>query len=143
MAGKNKCGKPLALVAVKGYIMSVTKEMHMTTTVTDKEKQGMGQAQAHARARAEVARNWKVFQAMPAEWVATHRGRIAMFSKGKLVDIYNDIGDAYKIGCRLYGLGNFSLQRIGAKPIMVPTPFRFLGRHKHAKDNAQSPASMG
>ena len=46
-----------------------------------------------------------------------HPGRIAMLHKQELVNIYNDMDDAYSIGVEKYGLGNFSLQRIGQQPI--------------------------
>ena len=34
-----------------------------------------------------------------------------------MVAIYNDTGDAYQIGCDKYGLGHFTIQVIGARPI--------------------------
>lgn len=46
-----------------------------------------------------------------------HAGRIAMLHNEQLVNIYNDMDDAYSIGVEKYGLGNFSLQRIGQRPI--------------------------
>ena len=36
---------------------------------------------------------------------------------GEVVEVYNDSGDAYKIACEKYGLGNFSLVHIGAQPV--------------------------
>ena len=66
---------------------------------------------------AELAKNTAACEAMPAAWVAQHRGKVALFAKGELVDIYDTMGDAYKIGCRLYGLGYFALEEVGAPPI--------------------------
>lgn len=45
-----------------------------------------------------------------------HLGRIALLHDAEVVSIWNDKGDAYQIGCEKYGLGNFSLQEIGARP---------------------------
>ena len=40
-----------------------------------------------------------------------------MLHDQELVNVYNDMDDAYSIGVEKYGLGNFSLQRIGQQPI--------------------------
>ena len=45
-----------------------------------------------------------------------HPGRIAWLHDAEVVSIWNDMGDAYQVGCSQYGLGNFSLQRIGEPP---------------------------
>lgn len=47
----------------------------------------------------------------------THRGRVALLHDKQLVSIWNDMGDAYQVGCEKYGLGNFSLQKIGARSV--------------------------
>ena len=38
---------------------------------------------------------------------------------GEVVGIYNDMTDAYSIGCQKYGPGNFSIKRIGEKPAQL------------------------
>ncbi|MDE0131725.1 MAG: hypothetical protein OXQ32_05620 [bacterium] len=38
---------------------------------------------------------------------------------GEVVGIYNDMSDAYSIGHEKYGLGNFSLKRIGERPAQL------------------------
>lgn len=48
-----------------------------------------------------------------------HLGRVALMHNREVVNIYNDMDDAYSIGCEKYGLGNFSLQKIGARPIQL------------------------
>ena len=45
-----------------------------------------------------------------------HLGKIALMNEGKVVGIYNDMGDAYSIGYQEYGLGNFSMKKIGQRP---------------------------
>lgn len=46
-------------------------------------------------------------------------GRTALLHQGEVVDVYNDTGDAYKIGRDKYGLGNFTIQVIGEPPISL------------------------
>lgn len=48
-----------------------------------------------------------------------HWGRIVLMHDGEVVEIYNDRGDAYSIGCEKYGLGHFSLQEIGEQPAQL------------------------
>lgn len=43
-------------------------------------------------------------------------GKIAMMHGGHCVAVYNDRSDAYDIGCEKYGLGGFSLKKIGEQP---------------------------
>lgn len=59
-----------------------------------------------------AAYNDKYRQAMERE----HFGRVALMHQGEVVGVYNDMGDAYSIGCEKYGLGNFSMKRIGQPP---------------------------
>ena len=59
------------------------------------------------------------YRAARAKLEAEHMGRTALLHQGKVVDIYNDSGDAYKIGCDKYGLGNFTIQVIGELPISL------------------------
>lgn len=46
-----------------------------------------------------------------------HRGRVALMHSGELVEIYNDEGDAYAIGCEKFGLGKFSIKTVGERPV--------------------------
>ena len=48
-----------------------------------------------------------------------HLGRVALLHDGGLVEIYNDAGDAYRIGCEKFGLGNFSIKTIGDRPVQM------------------------
>lgn len=45
-----------------------------------------------------------------------HWGRIVLMHDGEVVGIYNDRTDAYSVGAEEFGLGNFSLQKIGEQP---------------------------
>ncbi|MCY4194005.1 MAG: hypothetical protein OXE04_07595 [bacterium] len=48
-----------------------------------------------------------------------HWGKIALMHNQEIIYILNDIDDAYTVGERQYGLGNFSLVEIGKKPIRL------------------------
>ncbi len=65
----------------------------------------------------KLKKNWDAFNAAKEELEAEHLGKTALLHDGKVVAIYNDSGDAYTIGREKYGLGNFSTQTIGEKPI--------------------------
>ena len=91
---------------------------------------------------AELEKNMAAYDAMPASWVARHRGKVALFAKGELVDIYDTMGDAYKIGCRLYGLGCFGLKEIGRPPINLGIFSSYLD-FRGGKDEAPCPVSTG
>ena len=49
----------------------------------------------------------------------TDWGRVALMRDGEIVAVYNDMGDAYSIGCEKYGLGNFSITKIGQQPAQL------------------------
>ena len=66
---------------------------------------------------AELEQNQAAYEAVKADMEAQHWGRTVLFNQGKIVAIYNDEGDAYAIGCEKFGLGKFSLQRVGERPV--------------------------
>lgn len=68
-----------------------------------------------AVAKDHVAYNAKHRRRLEAE----HLGRVALMNGGEVVGIYNDMTDAYSIGCQKYGLGEFSIKRIGEKPAQL------------------------
>ena len=59
----------------------------------------------------------EAYEAVRRELEAEHMGRTALMHDGKVVGIYNDDGDAYKVGCDNYGLGNFTIKIIGEPPV--------------------------
>ena len=65
----------------------------------------------------QVNSNFQAYKAMKAEMEEKHMGKTALMHEERVVDIYNDEGDAYKVACEKYGLGNFSLVKIGARPV--------------------------
>ena len=68
-------------------------------------------------AESQLDRNQTAYEAIRVDMEAKHMGRVALMHDGKVVEVYNDNGDAYKIGCEKFGLGNFSLVNIGEQPI--------------------------
>lgn len=58
-----------------------------------------------------------------------HFGCYALMHDGEVIDVYNDSGDAYSIGCDKFGLGNFSIQKIGEKPISLGFHSFFVQSH--------------
>ena len=65
----------------------------------------------------QLDRNQAAYEAVRANMEDKHFGRVVLMHDGEVVEVYNDGGDAYKIGCEKYGLGNFSLVNVGEKPI--------------------------
>jgi len=65
----------------------------------------------------QIAQNNAVYNQKRKEIEASYLGKIILMHNGEIVNAYNDDGDAYSIGCEKYGLGNFSLHRVGEKPI--------------------------
>ena len=67
----------------------------------------------------QLKKNRDAYNAIKEEMEAEHFGRAALLHDGEIVEIYNDSGDAYAIGCDKFGLGNFSIEKIGEPPISL------------------------
>ena len=67
----------------------------------------------------QLEKNRKAYVAKKKELESKHFGRVVLLHDGEIVDIYNDSGDAYAIGCEKFGLGNFSIEKIGEPPISL------------------------
>lgn len=67
----------------------------------------------------QLNKNLKAFRKLPDEIKTENAGRTALLHDGKIVDIYNDGEDAYRTGCKVYGLGNFSIETFGEKPVSL------------------------
>ena len=46
-----------------------------------------------------------------------HKGEVALMVDGEIIEYFPTASDAYDAGCERHGLGNFSIQEIGAAPI--------------------------
>ena len=64
----------------------------------------------------ELKKNLTAYESMKSMLESKERGRIALFSDGKLCDIFNDFGDGYMVGMERFGEGRFSIKRIGEPP---------------------------
>lgn len=53
---------------------------------------------------------------------AEHFGKIALLHDGEVVAVHEDRESAYAAGIGRYGLGEFSFEEIGARPIFVSLP---------------------
>ncbi len=65
----------------------------------------------------QLDRNQAAYESIRADMEAKYLGRVLLMHDGEVVEVYNDSGDAYKIGCEKYELGNFSLVNVGEQPI--------------------------
>ena len=66
---------------------------------------------------AELRKNQEAYDEVKERMEAEHWGRTVLLNDGAVVAIYNDEGDAYDIGCEKFGLGRFSLHRVGERPV--------------------------
>ena len=66
---------------------------------------------------AQLDRNQAAYDEIRENMELRYPGRVVLMHDGEVVEIYNDSGDAYKIGCEKFGLGNFSLVTVGEQPI--------------------------
>ncbi len=70
-------------------------------------------------AESQLDKNQAAYEAIQPEMEDKHMGRVALMHDGEVVEVYNDSGDAYKIGCEKFGLGKFSLVNVGEQPISL------------------------
>ena len=67
----------------------------------------------------ELKKNLTAYESMKSMLESKERGRIALFSDGKLCDIFNDYGDGYMVGMERFGEDRFSIKRIGEPPVQL------------------------
>ena len=65
----------------------------------------------------QARKNHEAYNAVRAEMEDRHFGKAALMHDGEIVGIYNDSGDAYSIGCEKFGLGHFSIELVGERPV--------------------------
>ncbi len=76
-------------------------------------------SEKNEKVQSELEKNWETFCEARELLEAKHFGRVVLLHDGEIIAIYNDSGDAYSIGCEKYGLGNFSVEIIGSRPISL------------------------
>ena len=67
----------------------------------------------------QLKKNWDAFKATESRYGPEDVGKTVLLYDGQIIKVYDDSNDAYSDGCREYGLGNFSTQTIGEKPISL------------------------
>ena len=63
--------------------------------------------------------NRAAYETVRGKLEAEHFGRVVLLHEGEVAAIYNDSGDAYIVGCEKFGLGNFTTQKIGERPLSL------------------------
>lgn len=64
--------------------------------------------------------NFEAFEARhQAALEPEHNGKVALMRNQEVVGIYDDCEAAFAAGVERYGRGEFSYQKIGAKPVFV------------------------
>lgn len=74
--------------------------------------------------------NTKAYEKHKPELEARHIGKAALFSDGELIDIYHDGEEAYRIGLRRFGRGNFTTHNIGERPVSLGLRAFVVGERK-------------
>ncbi|MCY4171259.1 MAG: hypothetical protein OXF08_06620 [Bacteroidetes bacterium] len=76
---------------------------------------------SHDEAEKQIKQNDIVYLERKREFEILYPGKILLMHDGEVSGVYNDMGDAYSIGCDKFGLGRFSLHRVCKKPIGLGT----------------------
>ena len=64
-------------------------------------------------------KNINAYESRREEFERDHLGKVVLLHDGECIGIYNDTGEAYQVGCHEFGLGEFTIQRIGDTPISL------------------------
>lgn len=67
----------------------------------------------------EIQANHESYKSQQAEMEKKYFGKYLLMHKGKVALILNDNEDAYQVGCKQFGLGKFSIEKVGEKPIDI------------------------
>lgn len=78
-----------------------------------------------SQADAELRKNIQAYKEMEANLEENHHGKTALFHNGELVQLFDDLDDAYNTGAEDYGMGCFTIHKIGEIPVSfgAMTPF--------------------
>jgi hypothetical protein len=67
----------------------------------------------------EIQVNHEAYLSQQAEMEEKYFGKYLLMHEGRVVLILNDNEDAYQVGCEQYGLGKFSIEKVGEKPVDI------------------------
>ncbi|MXX98190.1 MAG: hypothetical protein F4065_06770 [Rhodothermaceae bacterium] len=65
----------------------------------------------------EAKTNRDAYQAVQAQMELDHFGKCVLMHNGEIVGIYDTSSDAYAVGCEKFGLGEFTTELVGQKPM--------------------------
>ena len=65
----------------------------------------------------EVQTNRNAYQAVQEQMELDHFGKYVLMHNGEVDGIYDTSSDAYAVGCEKFGLGKFTTELVGQKPI--------------------------
>ena len=65
----------------------------------------------------QVDTNYDAYRRIRHEYEPQHNGKTALMHNGEVIGLYEEAVDAYDTGVERYGLGSFSTQLIGARPV--------------------------
>lgn len=71
------------------------------------------------KATEEIKGNYEVYKSQQTEMEKTHFGKYLLMHKGKVDLILNDSEDAYQVGCKKFGIGKFSIHKVGERPVDI------------------------
>ena len=63
--------------------------------------------------------NRDAYEAIQEVMEQEHMGEFILMHDGEVVQIHEDGGVVYAIGCERFGLGNFSIEKVGEQPIQL------------------------
>ena len=66
---------------------------------------------------AELKKNQAAYNKVENQMEVDNWGKTVLLHDGEVAAVYNSDEDAYSIGCEKYGLGHFSLHRVGIRPM--------------------------
>lgn len=65
----------------------------------------------------EVRRNFDYFQSVLSEWLSNHEGRFALIREQRLIEFFDNPGEAALTGADRYDDGCYSIQRVTDRPV--------------------------
>ncbi len=79
----------------------------------------------------EADRNFEAFKKLLPDLLRRHPGKYAVMHDGKVVDLFDTLGDAVKFGHAKYGDHKFSVQEVTSKNINLGFHSYALHQHPH------------
>lgn len=80
--------------------------------LTGREGQDVVTMADSVRQQLEVDRNFRVFREKLPELLRTHAGKFALLRDGEIVDFFDTLADAARVGGEKYDDGLFSVQEV-------------------------------